>query len=57
MDDKLQSLRASNGILLGLLFFCGYFWARYTGVNRWLAGLAMTLIGLVLVVAAILLGG
>ncbi len=57
MDDKLQSLRASNGILLGLLFFCGYFWARYTGVNRWLAGLAMTGIGLVLVVAAILLGG
>ena len=57
MGDKLQSLRASNGILLGLLFFCGYFWAKYTGVNRILAGLAMTLIGLVLVVAAILLGG
>jgi hypothetical protein len=57
MDDKLQSLRASNGILLGLLFFCGYFWAKYTGVNRILAGLAMTLIGVVLVVAAILLGG
>ena len=57
MDDKLQSLRASNGILLGLLFFCGYFWAKYTGVNRILAGLAMTLIGLVLVVAAIALGG
>ena len=57
MSDKLQSLRASNGILLGLLFFCGYFWAKFTGVNRVLAGLAMTLIGLVLVVAAILLGG
>lgn len=57
MDDKLQSLRASNYILLGLLFFCGYFWAKFTGVNRVLAGLAMTLIGVVLVVAAILLGG
>ena len=57
MDDKYQSLRASNYILLGLLFWCGFFWARFTGVNRWLAGLAMTLIGLVLVVAARLLGG
>jgi hypothetical protein len=57
MDDKIQSLRASNGILLVLLFWCGFFWAKFTGVNRVLAGLVMTLIGLVLVVAAILLGG
>ena len=57
MADKFQSLRASNAILLVMLFWCGFFWARFTGVNRWLAGLAMTLIGLVLVVAAILLGG
>lgn len=57
MDDKLLALRASNAILLVLLFWCGYFWARFTGVNRWLAGLSMTLIGLLLVVTAILLGG
>ena len=57
MDDKYQAMRASNAILLALLFWCGFFWARYTGVNRWLAGLAMTLIGVVLVVAAIALGG
>lgn len=57
MQDKFAALRTSNGILLALLFWCGFFWARFTGVNRWLAGLAMTLIGVVLVVAAILLGG
>ena len=57
MDDKYQAMRASNAILLVLLFWCGFFWARFTGVNRWLAGLAMTLIGVVLVSAAIMLGG
>jgi hypothetical protein len=57
MQDKFAALRASNAILLLLLFWCGFFWAKFTGVNRILAGLAMTLIGVVLVVAAILLGG
>lgn len=57
MQDKVEALRASNAVLLVLLFWCGFFWARFTGVNRWLAGLAMTCIGVVLVVAAILLGG
>lgn len=57
MQDKFEALRASNAILLLLLFWCGFFWARFTGVNRWLAGLAMTLIGLALVAAAIALGG
>lgn len=57
MADKFQAMRASNAILLGLLFWCGFFWARFTGVNRWLAGLAMMLIGVVLVAAAIALGG
>jgi hypothetical protein len=57
MRDKFEALRASNAVLLLLLFWCGYFWTKFTGVNRILAGLAMTLIGLALVVTAILLGG
>ena len=57
MEDKYQAMRTSNAILLVLLFWCGFFWARFTGINRWLAGLAMTLIGVVLVAAAIALGG
>lgn len=57
MHDPFRALRVSNGILVGLLFFSGFFWARFTGANRWLAGLAMMVVGLVLVQAAILLGG
>lgn len=57
MADRFQALRTSNGILVGLLFLCGFFWARFTGVNRWLAGLGMMGIGLGLVQAAIWLGG
>ena len=57
MEDKYQAMRTSNAILLVLLFWCGFFWARFTGINRWLADLAMTLIGVVLVAAAIALGG
>ena len=38
MDDPWRALRVSNGILVGLLFACGFFWARFTGVNRWAAG-------------------
>jgi len=57
MENAHRSLRVSNGILIILLFFCGFFWAKFTGVNRWVAGVSMMLIGLVLVQAAILLGG
>lgn len=57
MQDRYTAMRASNAILLAMLFWCGFFWARFTGVNRWLAGLAMMLIGVALVSAAIALGG
>ena len=57
MNDPHRALRTSNFILVALLFGCGFFWARFTGVNRWLAGTAMMFIGLLLVQAAILLGG
>lgn len=57
MDDPWRALRTSNGILIGLLFLCGFFWARFTGVNRWVAGAGMMVLGLVLVEAAIMLGG
>jgi len=39
MKDHFLAIRMSNVILVGMLFFCGFFWARYTPVNRWCAGL------------------
>lgn len=57
MDDPWRALRVSNGILVGLLFFCGFFWARFTGVNRWVAGAGMLGLGVALVAVAIALGG
>jgi len=57
LPDKFTALRASNAILVVSLFGCGFFWARFTGVNRWLAGGGMMLIGLILVQVAILPGG
>jgi len=57
MEHAHLALRTSNGILIASLFFCGFFWAKYTGANRWVAGVSMMLIGLALVQAAIMLGG
>lgn len=51
------ALRASNLLLLAMLFLVGQKWAQYVGTNRLAAGSAMLAIGLVLVGIAILLGG
>jgi len=55
--DAHVALRASNAVLIGLLFFVGWRWAAFTGANRWLTGLFMTLLGVALVALAIALGG
>lgn len=57
MDDARLALRISNGILLALLFVSGWYWARYTLGKPWIAGFGFLLGGLLLVVAAIALGG
>lgn len=57
MEDHHLALRTSNAFLVAMLFLCGFFWARYTGVNRWRAGMLMMLSGLFLVKVAMLLGG
>jgi VIT1/CCC1 family predicted Fe2+/Mn2+ transporter len=57
IDDAWIALRVSNAILLGLLFFVGYRWARYTTLRPWLAGLGLLLVGVALVLIAIRLGG
>ena len=57
IDDSRLALRASNAVRVALLFFTGYWWARYTVSKPWVAGFAFLLIGTGLVVAAIALGG
>jgi hypothetical protein len=57
MDDARLALRISNAILLALLFITGWYWARYTLGKPWIAGISFLLGGLLLVVAAIALGG
>ena len=57
MDDARLALRISNAILLGLLFLTGYWWARYTLGKPWLAGFTFLFGGVLLVLAAIALGG
>jgi VIT1/CCC1 family predicted Fe2+/Mn2+ transporter len=56
-SNPTRALRVSNFLLLGMLFLIGHKWAQYANTNRVVAGLAMVVIGLVLVGVAVLLGG
>ncbi len=57
IDDSWIALRVSNLLLLGALFWTGWFWARHTNANRPLIGTLVAALGLVLVALAIALGG
>jgi len=56
-DDARYALRWSNGILLALLFFTGFHWAKATLGKPWLAGFTFLAVGFGLVAMAIALGG
>lgn len=55
--DAQLAMRASNAILIGLLFFVGWRWAGYTGGGRGRTAVFMALTGVALVLVAIALGG
>ncbi len=57
VSDLHTAMRASSIIGITMMFLCGHGWARYAGVNAWLAGLVMVLLGVILESAVILLGG
>jgi VIT1/CCC1 family predicted Fe2+/Mn2+ transporter len=58
MRDALRALRVSNAIAVAMLFACGYAFARITGGRRpWLTGIAMVVLGAVLVALTMALGG
>jgi hypothetical protein len=56
-ENRFVALRASNVLLLAMLFWVGFRWARATHGNPWVFGSALLLLGLVLVGIAIPLGG
>jgi VIT1/CCC1 family predicted Fe2+/Mn2+ transporter len=56
-SETALALRASNGLAVATLFAGGYILGRYAGSKPWLFGLAMAVIGAVLVAAIIALGG
>lgn len=57
MQDAMRALRISNGIAIVLLFWGGYRLAGFMGTRPWRTGLAMVVIGMVLVGLTIALGG
>ena len=57
MRDAHLALRISNGVAIVLLFGAGHMLAGYAGLRRTVTGLAMVVIGVVLVALTIALGG
>jgi VIT1/CCC1 family predicted Fe2+/Mn2+ transporter len=57
IDDARTALRASNGVALVMLFAIGWVFGRYALRPQWVTGLAMVLLGSVLVAITVALGG
>jgi VIT1/CCC1 family predicted Fe2+/Mn2+ transporter len=57
IDDVQTALRISNVIAILMLFFCGWGLAKYAGRKRFLMGITMSILGIILVLVTIALGG
>jgi VIT1/CCC1 family predicted Fe2+/Mn2+ transporter len=57
IEDVRLALRVSNAFAVVLLFLCGFFFARYAGLQPWITGLFMVAIGIAMVSITIALGG
>ena len=57
MHNALRALRISNAIAIVMLFLCGYRLGHYGGHRPWHMGLALVIVGCVLVAITIALGG
>ena len=57
IDDVQTALRISNIIAILMMFFCGWGLGKYAGRNRYLIGVIMSILGIVLVLVTIALGG
>lgn len=57
IPDVRIALRTSNAVLIALLFYVGWQWAKYTGASPWRTGLLVLALCVALVGVAIGLGG
>jgi hypothetical protein len=57
IENPHRALRASNALLVLMLFFVGYLWGKLTSARPWAVGLSVMLFGVALVLIAIALGG
>ena len=57
IDDPWLALRASNALLIGILFWVGYRWAGYTNLSPLGTGCVLVALSVTLVAIAIPLGG
>jgi VIT family len=57
MHDAVTALRISNAVAIVMLFFTGFALGRMTGHRPWFFGIAMVLLGVLLVGMTIALGG
>jgi hypothetical protein len=57
MHNIGPALRVSNAVAVGMLFITGYTFGRITGRHPWLFGIAMVVLGAVLVGMTMALGG
>jgi VIT1/CCC1 family predicted Fe2+/Mn2+ transporter len=57
MQNAASAMRVSNITAIAMLFLMGYAFGRMTGRNPWLVGIAMIVIGVILVGMTIALGG
>jgi len=55
--DATRALRVSNGVAIVMLFAGGYAFADYAGLRPWKTGIAMVVLGSVLVAVSIAFGG
>ncbi|MCX7005436.1 MAG: VIT1/CCC1 transporter family protein [bacterium] len=57
MKNALPALRLSNAIAIAMLFVTGYAFGRITGHRPWVMGIAMVVVGTILVGITMALGG
>ena len=57
MQNVVSALRLSNAIAIAMLFVAGYAYGRFVGRRPWVLGIALVLLGCLLVGLAKALGG